>query len=80
MINLIFMNSLDLITRDSKILVDSARDCISGNLIKAVQSGDVSLNEDQIKSIISIINLSSTEGYQRALTVFQNTIKKHIGT
>lgn len=71
------MNQIDNITRDSKILVESAKDCITGNLLKSIQSSSLVLTEDQLKSVMKIVDLSLSEGYQRAIPVFQNTIKKY---
>lgn len=72
------MNTVDKITRDSKILLDSAKDTTANNLISAFRSKEVNLSEDQLSKIVTIINSSIDQGYQKALSNFQSSIKKHI--
>lgn len=74
------MNIIDKITRDSKILVDSAKDAISKNITTAVLQKKLDLNERQLTEILNLIEVSSSEGYQKSLSVYQNTIKKHLVT
>jgi len=74
------MNIIDKITRDSKILVDSAKDTISKNITTAVLQKKLDLNERQLTEILNLIEVSSSEGYQKSLSVYQNTIKKHLVT
>lgn len=72
------MNSVDKITRDAKILVASARDTANSNLTIAAMGKHLNLTENQLKEVLRIIDMSFEEGYQKAINVFQNTIKKHI--
>ena len=72
------MNNVDKVTRDSRILVDSAKDTVTKNLVLAARNDTVSLTKSQLETIISIVNLSFDEGYQRALPAFQNAIKKFV--
>jgi hypothetical protein len=72
------MNSIDKISRDAKILVDSAKDNTTKNLIEAVQGGLIDLNQDQLGKILNVLSTSFDMGYQRSLPVFQNMIKKHV--
>ena len=72
------MNSVDKISRDAKILVDSAKDVTTKNLIEAVQGSLIDLNQDQLGKILNVLSTSLDMGYQRSLPVFQNMIKKHI--
>ena len=74
------MNTLDKITRDTLILVDSVRDSVSNNLMKACLSAMVDLDEKQLSDILKIVDVSCNEGYQKSISVFQNTIKKHLDT
>jgi hypothetical protein len=72
------MNSVDKISRDAKILVDSAKDVTTKNLIEAVQGSLIDLNQDQLGKILNVLSTSFDMGYQRSLPVFQNMIKKHL--
>lgn len=71
------MNTIDKISRDSKILSDSINDGLCNNLVMAVGRGDLQLSEDQLKLVLNIVNLSVDQYYQKALPTFQNTISKH---
>lgn len=72
------MNNLDKISRDAKILIDSAKDTVTTNLIEAVKTSLISLNQDQLVNILNIVSNSLDTGYQKSLPVYQNMIKKHI--
>lgn len=72
------MNSIDKITRDAKILVNSARDAANSNLTQAFIERKLTVSEDQLREIFKIMDMSFEEGYLKAATVFQNTIKKHL--
>lgn len=72
------MNSIDKISKDSKILIESAKDCISSNLISLVSRKELNLDSAQVEKILNVINVSLDEGYQKALPYYQNTIKKHL--
>lgn len=72
------MNTLDKITRDSRLLVNSAKDAISKNITSAVLDRKIELNERQLSEVLKIVELSCDEGYQRAYNVFQKTIKSHL--
>jgi len=72
------MNTIDKIARDAKILVNSARDTANSNLATSLHEKKISLTENQLKEVMRILDVSFEEGYQKAVVVFQNTIKKHI--
>lgn len=72
------MNNIDRTAKDAKVLTDSAKDLTTGNLLNAMKSKTLQVDEATLHKIISILNLSIDEGYQRALPVFQNTIKRYL--
>jgi hypothetical protein len=72
------MNNVDKISRDAKILIDSAKDTVTTNLIEAINTSLISLNQDQLGNILNIVSNSLDMGYQKSLPVYQNMIKKHI--
>lgn len=72
------MNNIDKITRDARILVNSAKDTVDSNLVNAVANNKLSINENQLREVLNVIGASFDEGYQKAIGVFQNTIKKHL--
>jgi hypothetical protein len=71
------MNNVDKISRDSKILIDSAKDTVSANVVSMVKSNALNLEPAQLEKILSVINISLDEGYQKALPYYQNSIKKY---
>lgn len=71
------MNNVDKISRDSKILIDSAKDTVGANIVSMVKSNALNLEPAQLEKILSVINISLDEGYQKALPYYQNSIKKY---
>lgn len=72
------MNSIDKISKDSKILIESAKDSINSNLVSLVANKEINLEPAQVEKLLNLINVSLDEGYQKALPYYQNTIKKHL--
>lgn len=71
------MNNVDKISRDSRILIDSAKDTVGANIVSMVKSNALNLEPAQLEKILSVINISLDEGYQKALPYYQNSIKKY---
>lgn len=71
------MNTVDKITKESKLLIDSAKDTLTTNLVAAMKSGTLDLREDQVSRLVTLINASLDQGYQKAIPVFQSSIKKY---
>lgn len=73
------MSNLNNILRDSKILIDGAKDTIISNIIEANRTNIVDLNEDQLQKICNLVSISLDESFQKSLNVFSNMVKRHIG-
>lgn len=69
------MNIVDKISRDTKLVTDSVKDTVVSNVVTSRE--DLSLTEEQLQKLVTVISLSVDQGYQRALPFFQNSIKKH---
>lgn len=69
------MNKLDKLSRDAKILVDSVKDTLTNNIMSAIKTNAIVLDKDQLEKLFSLIALSSSEGYQKSLRVFQSCAK-----
>jgi len=69
------MNNIDRVSRDSKILIESAKDVTASNLLSAVGSKLLQLDEAQLSKVISVVNMSIDEGYMKALPTFQRSVK-----
>lgn len=69
------MNSVDKISRETKVLLDSAKDTLAENLVSAVRNKNVLVDESQLSKLINIVNISIDESFQRALPVYQSSIK-----
>lgn len=74
------MNTLDKITRDSRILIDCVKDTVTKNITSEVLNRKIALDENQLADILKIVEISCDEGYQKAYNVFQRTIKSHLET
>lgn len=72
------MNTVDKITRETKILIDSAKDTVASKLVEALKRNSIAVRDDQVASLISLVTLSVEQGYQKAIPTFQSSIKKHI--
>lgn len=69
------MNEVDTVTKDAKMLIDSAKDSFVKNIVAAVTTKQVNLDQKQLENVIAVANLSFDEGYQKALPHFQKTLK-----
>lgn len=65
------MNKVDKLSRDAKILVDSANDTFVNAVVSAVKSNDLALSNEQLAKILKLANFAASEGYQKALRTFQ---------
>ena len=72
------MNSIDKISRDSKILIDSAKDSVTANLLTLVRNKELDLSKDQVEKIINLVSLSLDESFQKTLPFYQGMIKKYL--
>ena len=72
------MNKIDKVTRETKLLIDSAKDTVASQLVDYLKSANVSLPNDQVSSVVSVVNLAIDTGYQKSIPTFQNSIKKHL--
>lgn len=72
------MSNLNNILKDSKILIDSAKDTVTTNLVEARRSNLIDLTDQQLQRIFDVINVSLDESYQKSISVFQNMVKRHI--
>ena len=70
------MNNVDKVLKSTKILSESAKDLASKNLLQAMTSGVITVDEAQLARIISVVNLSIDESYLRAVPSVQAAIKK----
>lgn len=72
------MNSVDKISRDSRILIDSAKDTVVANLLSMMRNKDLELSNDQVEKLISLVTLSLDESFQKTLPFYQTMIKKYL--
>lgn len=70
------MNTVDKVTKEVKLVVDSAKDATVSNVIKYIRENSLQLTEVQVSGLLNLIGLSIDEGYQRSVTTFQNSVKK----
>lgn len=72
------MNSVDKISRDSRILIDSAKDTFVSNFLTMMRNKDLELSNDQVEKLISLVTLSLDESFQKTLPFYQTMIKKYL--
>jgi len=74
------MDPVDKISKESKVLIDAAKDALSANLLAASNSKIINLNEDQLTKLINLVDISLNESFQKSLPTFQKSIKQHFLT
>jgi hypothetical protein len=72
------MNIVDKISRDSRILIDSAKDTFVSNFLTMMRNKDLELSNDQVEKLISLVTLSLDESFQKTLPFYQTMIKKYL--
>jgi len=72
------MSNLNKILRDSRILIDSAKDVVTTNIVEARSKGVIGMDDKQLQTLLDIVTLSIDESYQKSTHVFQNMVKRHI--
>lgn len=74
------MNSVDKISRETKVIIENAKDTFVQNLVGAARTNKISLDDSQLSSIINLLNISVDESFQKAIPVFQRTVKSFISS
>jgi formiminotetrahydrofolate cyclodeaminase len=69
------MNSVDKISRETKNLLESAKDALATNIVTAARSKNVTIDESQLPVLINLVNITIDETFQKSLPVYQNSIK-----
>ena len=71
------MNQTDKIAREVLNLLNYSKDVATTNLHKANNSGLVEprLTDEQITSVVGLLETSLNQGYQKAISSFQKSVK-----
>lgn len=69
------MKKIEKITRDAKILTESAKDMTRENILSAIKSKALKIDESQIVLLMKIIEVSINDGYARATKSFQRSVE-----
>ena len=69
------MNQVDKLTRDAKIFADSVKDTMTSNLMTAIKNNVLVFEETQLAKVLSLLEISASEGYQKAIRTFQKSAK-----
>ena len=69
------MNVVDKISKAAMMLVDDAKNTAISNILKS--NSELKLTDEQLRKVADIIKSATNQGFQRGLTSFQNTVKKH---
>lgn len=70
------MNKVDKVTKESRVLIETAKDTVGHDLIQPFR--ERGLSDEQITSVVKLVNLALDQAYQKAVPAFQNSIKKHL--
>jgi hypothetical protein len=71
------MNSIDKISKEALNLLTYSKDVVTNNLATANATGalEPKLTEEQIRNVLSLVDHSLSQGFQKGLTSFQKTVK-----
>jgi len=71
------MNQIDKISKEALSLLNYSKDVAVGNLSAANNSGrlEPKLTDEQLRSVVSLVEVSLSQGYQKGLNTFQKTLK-----
>ena len=71
------MNQVDKISKEALNLLNYSKDVAANNLTSLNKEGKLSppLNESQLQTIVSVLESSFSQGFQKGLTNFQKSIK-----
>lgn len=72
------MNPIDAVSKATKVLVDSVKDAIELNLVRASQEGRIDLSEEQLRQCVVLVKATADESYLRGLSTFQKMCSQHV--
>lgn len=72
------MNRIDKISKDALNLLAYSKDVAASNLTTANAKGnlDPKLTDEQVASVLSLVEHSLSQGFQKGLTSFQKSVEK----
>lgn len=71
------MNQVDKISKEVLSLLNYSKDVATGNLSIANNSGrlEPKLTDEQLRSVVNLVEASLSQGYQKGLNTFQKTLR-----
>lgn len=72
------MNQVDKISKEALNLLSYSKDVVATNLTTMNKEGKLNppLTENQLQTIVSVLDSSFSQGFQKGLSSFQKTISK----
>lgn len=69
------MNSTNKISKEVLNILDYSKEVVKSNLAQANNSNAFeSLNEEQLKKVIDVVEISLSQGFQKAMPAFQKSV------
>jgi hypothetical protein len=72
------MEISEKIARESKNLTDGIKDIVSQNVLIAAKNNIIRVDDNQLPQLINVIEASFSEAFQKALPVYQKSIKRYL--
>lgn len=69
------MKKVEKIARDAKVLTESAKDVARDNIISAIRSKVLKIDESQLPILLQLIDISINDGYSKATKSFQRSVE-----
>jgi len=70
------MNNVDKISKEAKLVLDSTKDNLIVGLISASRNGQIQIEASELPRLIQVVNFIFDDSSQKAISYFQNSIKK----
>jgi|APCry1669189101_1035198.scaffolds.fasta_scaffold91194_2 hypothetical protein len=69
------MNKIDMVCKETKILVNSIKDLTEVNVVNALKENTAAMTGEQVTNLLQVISLSIEEGYDRSYSVFRKSVE-----
>lgn len=72
------MKKSEKICRDARVLTESARDTTIANVVTAVKSKTLKIDQSQLPILLQIIEMSINDGHTRASKAFLRSVESSL--
>jgi len=74
------MQPIDKISKSSWALHETVKDTVANNIVLAVRSGQVAIEQSILERLLTIVSLSADEGYNKGFKSFARSVDEELKT